>query len=1079
MLDAVGALRWSRPDLAASLAEHLMESAEADSDRDGWLAAAGRRVQAHAACGDARDVAAHILESLPRWGRGALAAPAAAGLRLELAVLAHDAGETSASRALLDGVPDGVTEPGLAADVATARLRCSSDGLLDPADALAAWARVGGAAGQIGLAASLLITASADRRRDRPADGVARAVEGLERLDRARLSPRSSSPAPHLAAALSAEWIASLIAAGRSDQASEGSRPLRERLADHARPTRQLALLRLTLTRVAAADGRDPRDVVRELERAAHEAAASDTPQLEVICRTALGEVHDASGRTDAARESARLATVADRRHRARADRLRTALGSLSEPAAGPPVRPGPRPEDLLSVARDRSRAGAASRDADPVERTARLRAVQAASMQAAPTGDPRPPDGGGRRRRREGDPAANGSGTLPTGADDVRRTVGGAATNGHGRVRVPGATPPEASLRVPAPDPWATGLWSAGSPGGGGVRGAAEAGARPSPERNGTGSARSGDTAGADTAGVDAVGVDAAGVDTLGGTGTGTSGADRGSAETAPAAALSGTPGGGDDEAVDGSPAAEPDRAQVSGGGPERPAGDGPAGTAASALADPEAWLASALADLDRIWGRPADEPEPEPPGPAAVRECLVVVDLVRAGARLSADESAPTVRRVARRLAQRLPATGRLRRDSPDAVAVVLADGDRAVAAEWMRRVVPTLVEGLAVDATVQGALLRAAVHDEHGVVGAQVLRRLDGGRGRDATAGIPRPSRRRVDDAPGGVGPVDAGSAHGPAAAFGADRDGLLDGWETVDRTAERDRTGDPDPAGVPEDPTGDRDGIGDGDRTGAPVPVGEPRRDDGSERKGPREGSEAAGVGSDRGTTNGVPDRDAASTRLGDTAAQRRHDDAGGRRPYLPDGVIVRPGSGGRRHRRTEDAAAPGTAPAGDVTADRAASGHDGTGRAGADGAGTDGAGTDGAGAAAAGPDAATYGREGNGHAVTGHAGRDPGTPGPTVTGSVVTTPALDGSATDALAVDGTAADGSGTDGRAPTGSRATDPAGTAPAPPSPGPRRPSPVPRAPAEEEDRGGSSSTDGLGLADLLAGALAAYRGI
>jgi hypothetical protein len=40
--------------------------------------------------------------------------------------------------------------------------------------------------------------------------------------------------------------------------------------------------------------------------------------------------------------------------------------------------------------------------------------------------------------------------------------------------------------------------------------------------------------------------------------------------------------------------------------------------------------------------------------------------------------------------------------------------------------------------------------------------------------------------------------------------------------------------------------------------------------------------------------------------GDVATgQGRHDEATGRRPYLPDGVIVRPGTGGRRHRRSPD------------------------------------------------------------------------------------------------------------------------------------------------------------------------------
>ena len=334
---AVRSLRWTRPDLAGALAEHLAESASAVSDRDAWLLAAGWRVHAAAAVGDGREIAADALEALPRWGADALSAPAAARLRLELAVLAHGVGENLASRALLDTLPGDGADAELVADTAVARLRCRDDGPLDPADALAAWARVGGAPSEIGSATALLVAASADRRLGRSGSAVTRAVDGLDRLDRARTSPQALSPSPHLAAALAAEWISSLIAAGRSDQAGGGSRPLRARLVEHARPTRQLALLRLTLTRVVAAEGRGSgADVARELERAAHDAAASDAPELEFICRTALGEVHEKAGRPEASAESVRLAVVAERRHRARVARFRTMLVSLpADPVAG------------------------------------------------------------------------------------------------------------------------------------------------------------------------------------------------------------------------------------------------------------------------------------------------------------------------------------------------------------------------------------------------------------------------------------------------------------------------------------------------------------------------------------------------------------------------------------------------------------------------------------------------------------------------------------------------------------------------------------------------------------------------
>ncbi|MFB9385681.1 hypothetical protein ACFFTK_21230 [Pseudonocardia petroleophila] len=1125
---AATALRWTRPDLAGALAEHLMESADADADRDAWLAAAGWRVHAAAAVGDGREIASEVLESLPRWGAGALMAPSGVRLRLELAVLGHDAGETGPAQALLDTVTtDG--DPELTADLATARLRCRDDGPLDPTDALVAWEGVGSPARQVGSAAVLLVAASSDRRRDRSDKAVTRAVDGLGRLDRARTSPRALSPSPHLAAALAAEWISSLIAAGRSEQASEGSRPLRERLVEHARPTRQLALLRLTLTRVAAAEAGDAApDVARELERAAHEAATSDTPQLEHICRTALGEVHEIAGRPEAARESLRLAVVADRRHRVRAARFRTALVSLPElvtgPAVPPPsvvpggdVVPGGSKEDrrvreirrIVSEAENRRRAGApdgsvadaphtpAGDTAPPgsADRTARLRAVQTASM-----AEHRPPEaapGGakpGRRRRRaesEGETAADlsvwgampwaggqvsggrdpntqdGDGRGSTGLGSTGRGSNGQGSTGRGSNGLgsngrgsnglgsnglgsnglgsngrdsdrPRSTPPVVSTRGPDDG------GNDADPGGavGGDRGSdREAGSDGLDARS---IAAAPDRAPDSRARADRAGP---GLDpwSTGVWSTGTANAEGTPghrAGTGPVPRPAGAVVGGDTSPVSGAPA-EPD-------GPV----DGNSGRAAvaSALADPEAWLASALADLDRIWGRrpdsddaaPADAdregagasvtdapitdavltdaPVTErPPGgasgdPAAAPECVVVVDLARAGERLPADESAPTVRRIARRLAQRLPAGGRLDRDAADAVSVVLADGDRGAAAEWMRWVVPALVDGLAVDAAVQGALLRAAVHDEHGVVGAQVLQRLDGGRAR-----------------PSGD----------PAA--------------TASRRAQ--------PADQPDPP---RDVLG-----------------------SPGSGSSQQDAG---------------------RAVPGRHDESSGRRPYLPDGVVVRPGSGGRRHRRG-DASGPGADGIDPLGADPLGTGPLGTGPRGADARGADPRGTDrgtdplGADPLGVGPRAGDVrgadtrgtdrGADPLGVDPLGADDlHDPGSgrpdrrgahphptdgrgPGPRSAaprgdaedadpGGAPRTASSPGDAAGAPAADGSDAGprGAGAGPRRASGS----------APGSTGPTGPEPDQ---AGERESAGPSSTEGLGLADLLAGALAAYRGI
>lgn len=1033
VVTAAAALRWSRPDLTAALAEHLMEAASALSDRDGWLVAAGWRVHATGATGDAREAAAEVLEALPRWGSDALSASAAERLRLELAVCAHDAGEHGASRTLLEGVSrhGGVTDAALAADVATAGLRCRGvDAPSDPADALAAWGRVGRAAGETGAATVLLVAAATDRRVGRAESAVTRAVEGLGRLDRARTSVRALNPSPHLAAALAAEWISALIAAGRSDQSREGSRLLRERLVEYARPTRQLALLRLTLARVAAEDAPDgDADAAKELERAAHDAAASDAPELEYLCRTALGEVHETGGRLESALESVRLAVAAERRHRSRAVRFRAALAAIpglraEDPPTGAaptqgagtpgsriPVRSGPAGVEPSGGAAptgtvpppnrpDRAAAGA---PAGSAERTAVLRSVQAASMAhprpgvGSPRRGPVAPEGGRGRDAEQNDPPA-GAGRSPSS--------GSAA---------PGPTPDRAA---------------ASGPHGAAVNGLGETGAGtnaagPRASRvNGTGVRLHG------AAGTEGNGANGHGSRHLGSR-TGSGGVDRsrvnGGATNNRAPHESGwvPPGVGPDPG----PAAgeadppvtapmnpwatgvwtaeaphAPEKAAVasSAGRADTPTADpepAPVHAAvpdpvASALADPESWLASALADLDRIWGRGpegADDPahdDPDPPGAADAPPagCVVVLDLTRGGERLSAEEVTSTVRRVARRLARQLPESAHLLRDRPDAVSVVLADGDRVAAAEWMHRVVPNLVDGLAVDAAVEGAHLRAAVHDVQGVVGAQVLQRLDGGRTRSTRGGTPGRARHAApgdlatDTGTGGAtpGPVvrdaegadDEGprraASSGSGTADGRATDGVTSGGGptgneptgsglTVSAVTDGDDSGAGTTDGVPGGASGrDTSGVGipGGEGRGRTTP-GDTSRDGVSPDTASRDDGTAGGAGRDLspaashrhsvipagvtpadatpgsvtpGRPTGAaephpPTADRSEPADGDTAAgPGRHDEAGGRRPYLPDGVVVRPGTGGRRRSpdptpdEPESEAAPHAAPA---------------------------------------------------------------------------------------------------------------------------------------------------------------------
>ena len=59
----------------------------------------------------------------------------------------------------------------------------------------------------------------------------------------------------HLAAALTAEWIAALVDLGRMDEARGEALAAANRLVATARPSRQLAGLRLAVARVTAVDG--------------------------------------------------------------------------------------------------------------------------------------------------------------------------------------------------------------------------------------------------------------------------------------------------------------------------------------------------------------------------------------------------------------------------------------------------------------------------------------------------------------------------------------------------------------------------------------------------------------------------------------------------------------------------------------------------------------------------------------------------------------------------------------------------------------------------------------------------------
>ncbi len=1081
VLAAAVALRWSRPDLTRLLTEHLVEEADALADRDGWLVAAGWRLHAVHSVGDGRDVAADLLDEVRRWDDGALGTAAAGRLRVELAVVAHDAGEAAAAAALLAPGVAG-DDPELAADHAVAVARCAGPGTGDElAGAEDTWAAVEGPRAGLGAASVRLVAAVTDRRAGRPEQAAAHAVAGLTRLDRTRGGVTGATPSGHLAAALAAEWIAALVDARRWAQARDVIAGLAARLGERTRPTRQLAYLRSTIARVLATD--PDADAGEELERAARDAAAADVPDLEHVCRVALGELHEAHGRLEDALESIRLAVLAERRHRARATRLRTALADLDgllprDATADRTVRDPAVARDTATAADEQGPDG----PADAVGRTAVLPAVVPGRRGADPGTSPwatgswvpaGPPTNAGAR------PAASARTPAAGGTDDPEATrsrhrrpdplgaagapAGGAAANGVPAAAAGGAagsTDRGSAARDAAGrdaldrgaldrDPFDRGPHDSDGRDRAGAARSGDGRDTPPPasrghaadpsDREASGSGRppattppgTTDDGREDRAGPRAGSAGAPGADPA----TGTAGSAA--ATHAPDEHPTALDGPADQRAPAGRDLRETGGSASPGGGSAPPAGP-------QEITDP--WLAAALAELDRIWnGGTAPEAE----------GCTVVLDLTRGADRLPDGEAAATMRAVAERLDGRLPAGARMRSDSPGALSVVMPGTDRTTASEWIRTAVPDLAEGITAAAALGGALLRASVHGTDGVVGAQVLQRVGGaaasgpgrrtdrflspvddrdqrrtsarsdqaaeGRAERVQAGSVRPTRTSGGPGTGGPGSTGTGGSDPAAAPASAPPTRATPVPASVTPPAAS-ATAAPEPA-APESAAPEPAAPAAGSvPAGSGAPDIDPADPLGT---GPIDPADPLGTGPVEAPRPAAPTPADAPSGGPSGAAASASDDAAARaeavrRPYLPDGVVVRPGSGGRRYRRPEDVggAPPGTAgapaPTGEPPRDGGASG-----RPGAD------AGAERSGAAEAAEDP----RPERGGADAGPAGT------------------------------------TGSNGRAPSppADRTTD------AEPDASPAR---------TDADRD-QPGPEGLGLADLLAGALAAYRRI
>lgn len=338
LLAAAEAVLPERPDLASGLAEHVMAGFAAVGDSAGWLAAAGVVVAAGGRLGDGRRVAVRVLADVPRWVAAALSAPAAHRLRVELALLAAGAGETDMVRRLVAPVLDAESGPRVHAAARIALARSTADPAEGAAALRAAREQCSDDAAGRALRAEIALVSAAIARHDcAPSSAFEFAEEGL------RLLTGGASPAgDDLRVSLVAESIAGLLDAGDAPQARARAVAGAELLESTRGPRRQRALLRLTVASAFAAS-RETSATVAALSAAAQEAAESDAPDLESVCRAALGVIHEKAGRLDAALAETTAGVEAQRRDRDRAVRFADAVGAVLDqdvPAAPEPTPP-------------------------------------------------------------------------------------------------------------------------------------------------------------------------------------------------------------------------------------------------------------------------------------------------------------------------------------------------------------------------------------------------------------------------------------------------------------------------------------------------------------------------------------------------------------------------------------------------------------------------------------------------------------------------------------------------------------------------------------------------------------------
>ena len=133
----------------------------------------------------------------------------------------------------------------------------------------------------------------------------------------------------------------------------------------------------------------------------------------------------------------------------------------------------------------------------------------------------------------------------------------------------------------------------------------------------------------------------------------------------------------------------------------------------------------------------------------------CRITIDVARDGRRFAGPRAAAVLRTVAARLRSRLPDGAHLGADDRDGLWLELPGMANGSAASWMHRTLPGLLDDLSLDHDLARLHLRSVVSDASGPVGAQLLVRLE-------------QVRPRAGASPSASNPVGDGGQVAPAAS-----------------------------------------------------------------------------------------------------------------------------------------------------------------------------------------------------------------------------------------------------------------------------------------------------------------------